>query len=93
VTIHIENHLQDIALVAPSNRRDDLSGLESDAVLTLFAPAEDEMCGKAVVLFQFEREINNELLLVKGQIIWVSHKHGQGWLVEEVHRIRRKTGT
>ncbi|KAL1845339.1 hypothetical protein VTK73DRAFT_654 [Phialemonium thermophilum] len=41
------------------------------------------MHGKAVALFDFERENENELPLVEGQIIWVSYRHGQGWLVAE----------
>ena len=41
------------------------------------------MHGKSVTLFDFERENENELPLVKGQFIWVSYRHGQGWLVAE----------
>jgi hypothetical protein len=41
------------------------------------------MHGKAVALFDFERENENELPLVEGQVIWVSYRHGQGWLVAE----------
>ena len=41
------------------------------------------MHGKAVALFDFERENENELPLVEGQIIWVSYRHGLGWLVAE----------
>ncbi len=41
------------------------------------------MHGKAVALFDFQRENENELPLVEGQVIWVSYRHGQGWLVAE----------
>src|SRR5437667_3973815 len=41
------------------------------------------MHGKAVALFDFQRENENELPLVEGQIIWVSYRTGQGWLVAE----------
>jgi hypothetical protein len=41
------------------------------------------MHGKAVALFDFTREHENELPLVEGQVIWVSYRHGQGWLVAE----------
>jgi hypothetical protein len=41
------------------------------------------MHGKAVALFDFERENENELPLVEGQVIWVSYRHGQGWLVAQ----------
>lgn len=44
---------------------------------------DEEMHGKAVALFDFEREHENELPLREGQIIMVSYRHGQGWLVAE----------
>jgi hypothetical protein len=44
---------------------------------------DEEMHGKAVALFDFERENDSELPLVEGQIIWVSYRYGQGWLVAE----------
>lgn len=47
------------------------------------ASPDEEMHGKAVALFDFERENENELPLVEGQIIWVSYRHGMGWLVAE----------
>ena len=52
------------------------------------ASPDEEMHGKAVALFDFERENENELPLVEGQIIWVSYRHGQGWLVAEDPRTR-----
>lgn len=45
--------------------------------------ADEEMHGKAVALFDFARENENELPLVEGQVIWVSYRHGQGWLVAQ----------
>lgn len=47
------------------------------------ASPDEEMHGKAVALFDFQRENENELPLVEGQVIWVSYRHGQGWLVAE----------
>ena len=44
---------------------------------------DEPMHGKAVALFDFERENENELPLVEGQVISVSYRHGQGWLVAE----------
>ena len=44
---------------------------------------DEEMHGKAVALFDFTREHENELPLVEGQVIFVSYRHGQGWLVAE----------
>ena len=44
---------------------------------------DEEMHGKAVALFDFVREHENELPLTEGQLILVSYRHGQGWLVAE----------
>lgn len=44
---------------------------------------DEEMHGKAVALFDFAREHENELPLKEGQVILVSYRHGQGWLVAE----------
>ncbi|KAL4878399.1 hypothetical protein BJY04DRAFT_209280 [Aspergillus karnatakaensis] len=44
---------------------------------------DEEMHGKAVALFDFIREHENELPLTEGQVIFVSYRHGQGWLVAE----------
>lgn len=44
---------------------------------------DEEMHGKAVALFDFTREHENELPLKEGQVILVSYRHGQGWLVAE----------
>lgn len=44
---------------------------------------DEEMHGKAVALFNFEREHENELPLQEGQVIFVSYRHGDGWLVAE----------
>ena len=53
-----------------------------DYQFTIASP-DEEMHGKAVALFDFERENENELPLVEGQVVWVSYRHGQGWLVAE----------
>jgi hypothetical protein len=60
--------------------RHDESRYSRDYQFTI-ASADEEMHGKAVALFDFERENENELPLVEGQVIWVSYRHGQGWLV------------
>ncbi|KAH8693773.1 hypothetical protein BGW36DRAFT_210494 [Talaromyces proteolyticus] len=44
---------------------------------------DEEMHGKAIALFDFTREHENELPLKEGQVILVSYRHGQGWLVAE----------
>lgn len=38
---------------------------------------------KAIALFDFVPESDNEVGLTEGQIVWVSYRHGQGWLVSE----------
>ena len=53
-----------------------------DYQFTIASP-DEEMHGKAVALFDFSRENENELPLTEGQVIWVSYRHGQGWLVAE----------
>ncbi|PHH67054.1 hypothetical protein CDD81_4449 [Ophiocordyceps australis] len=60
----------------------DQSRYSRDYQFTITSP-DEEFHGKAVALFDFERENENELPLVEGQIIWVSYRHGQGWLVAE----------
>ncbi|KAL9115678.1 MAG: hypothetical protein Q9227_000046 [Pyrenula ochraceoflavens] len=47
------------------------------------ASPDEEMHGKAIALFDFTREHENELPLQEGQVILVSYRHGQGWLVAE----------
>ena len=60
----------------------DDSRYSRDYQFTIVSP-DEEMHGKAVALFDFARENENELPLVEGQVIWVSYRHGQGWLVAE----------
>ncbi|CAN6646262.1 NAP1-binding protein 2 [Trichomonascus vanleenenianus] len=43
----------------------------------------DEVHGRAVALFDFTPENDNEAPLREGQLIWISYRHGQGWLVAE----------
>lgn len=67
---------------SPGMTRQDESRYSRDYQFAIASP-DEEMHGKAVALFDFERENENELPLVEGQIIWVSYRHGQGWLVAE----------
>jgi len=67
---------------SPTYQEEDQSRYSRDYQFTITSP-DEEMHGKAVALFDFERENENELPLVEGQIIWVSYRHGQGWLVAE----------
>ncbi|KAK9451069.1 uncharacterized protein V1518DRAFT_412465 [Limtongia smithiae] len=47
------------------------------------ASEEDEIHGRAVALFDFEPENENEFALKEGQNVWISYRHGQGWLVAQ----------
>ncbi|KAF5693344.1 Nap1p-binding protein [Fusarium denticulatum] len=67
---------------SPGYNDEDQSRYSRDYQFTITSP-DEEFHGKAVALFDFERENENELPLVEGQIIWVSYRHGQGWLVAE----------
>ena len=70
------------SLSSPGYNETDESRYSRDYQFTITSP-DEEFHGKAVALFDFERENENELPLVEGQIIWVSYRHGQGWLVAE----------
>ncbi|KAL6714024.1 HOG (high osmolarity glycerol) pathway protein [Lecanora helva] len=71
---------EDEALGSRDSNRD--SRYSKDYQFTIASP-DEEMHGKAVALFDFARENENELPLTEGQVIWVSYRHGQGWLVAE----------
>lgn len=43
----------------------------------------DEINCRAVALFDFVPENDNEVRLTEGQVIWILYRHGQGWLVAE----------
>ncbi|CAJ2500717.1 Uu.00g035700.m01.CDS01 [Anthostomella pinea] len=67
---------------SPGFQAFDESRYSRDYQFTITSP-DEEMHGKAVALFDFRRENENELPLAEGQIIWVSYRHGEGWLVAE----------
>ncbi|KAK4155523.1 hypothetical protein C8A00DRAFT_41884 [Chaetomidium leptoderma] len=70
------------ACSSPGRINTDESRYSRDYQFTITSP-DEEMHGKAVALFDFVRENESELPLVEGQIIWVSYRYGQGWLVAE----------
>ncbi|KAH3678946.1 hypothetical protein WICMUC_001314 [Wickerhamomyces mucosus] len=43
----------------------------------------DEINTKAIALFEFEPENENEIKLIEGQLIWINYRYGQGWLVAQ----------
>lgn len=61
---------------------EDDTRLSKDYSFTIASP-DEEMHGKAVALFDFESEHENELALKEGQIILVSFRASDGWLVGE----------
>lgn len=71
----------------PGRFSTDESRYSRDYQFTIASP-DEEMHGKAVALFDFARENENELPLVEGQVIWVSYRNGQGWLVAEDPKTR-----
>ncbi|KAK1047863.1 HOG (high osmolarity glycerol) pathway protein [Friedmanniomyces endolithicus] len=47
-------------------------------------PEDEELyAGRSLALYPFDPENSNELRLREGQVIMVSYRHGQGWLVAE----------
>lgn len=75
-----EDESESESLGVPEQASD--SRYSKDYQFTIASP-DEEMHGKAVALFDFARENENELPLTEGQVIWVSYRHGQGWLVAE----------
>lgn len=67
---------------SPIHDRKRSSQNDQDYQFTIASP-DGEMHGRAVALFDFAIEHANELPLVEGQIILVSYRYGQGWLVAE----------
>lgn len=65
-----------------SEAGDDHARYSRNYSFTIASP-DEEMHGKAVALFDFTSEHQNELPLKEGQIILVSYRHGQGWLVAQ----------
>lgn len=77
-----DSYLDDPGAASSSDEEGDESRYSKDYQFTIASP-DEEMHGKAVALFDFARENENELPLVEGQVIWVSYRHGQGWLVAQ----------
>lgn len=46
-------------------------------------PSEHIINRKAIALYDFENENENELGLQEGQVVFIDYRHGQGWLVVE----------
>jgi hypothetical protein len=64
------------------NFNDNDSQYSKEYQFTITSP-DEEMHGKAVALFDFQSENENELSLTEGQIVWISYRQGEGWLVAE----------
>lgn len=74
---------------SPDLRRDNESRYSRDYQFTIASP-DEEMHGKAVALFNFVSESENELPLVEGQVVWVSYRQAEGWLVAEDPRTQER---
>lgn len=61
---------------------DDERRFSRDYQFTIVSP-DEEMHGRAVALFDFKAEGNNELSMREGMIILVSFRQGEGWLVAQ----------
>ncbi|CCF56882.1 hypothetical protein KAFR_0B05860 [Kazachstania africana CBS 2517] len=58
---------------------------------SIILPNEYVINQRAIALYDFEPENDNELGLHEGDIVFISYRHGQGWLVAE-NQPRTKTG-
>lgn len=67
---------------SPSSTPREESRYSRDYQFTITS-SDEEMHGQAVALFDFKSENENELPLIEGQVIWVSYRYGEGWLVAE----------
>lgn len=87
---HNSNNTPNSSAAPRSGEDEDLIPLDSEASTHAQSPQrasmgpEDELfAGESLALYAFEPENPNELRLHEGQIILVSYRHGQGWLVAE----------
>lgn len=64
---------------------------DSDRRQSVLLPNEYIVNKRAVALYDFEPENDNELGFHEGDILFISYRHGQGWLVAE-NQARDKTG-
>ncbi|KAJ4289654.1 hypothetical protein N0V90_010983 [Kalmusia sp. IMI 367209] len=65
------------------NNLDQAELISSDEDYQSTIPTGEDVHGKAVVLYDFEGENHNELSVLEGQIIFISYRHVQGWLVAQ----------
>lgn len=79
---HDQNNYNSEDAFSEEDDEDESARYSRNYSFTIASP-DEEMHGKAVALFDFTREHENELPLVEGQVILVSYRHGQGWLVAE----------
>lgn len=79
---HDPDHYNSDDAYSDEDDEDESARYSRNYSFTIASP-DEEMHGKAVALFDFAREHENELPLKEGQVILVSYRHGQGWLVAE----------
>lgn len=74
-----DEHYQEMDWIHPDENDADLDDSDPYSV-----PQDNiEINQRAIALFDFDPENDNEVALTEGQIILISYRHGQGWLVAE----------
>lgn len=73
-----------------NNNADDTEDIDSKRQ-SIVLPNDYIVNQKAVALYDFQPENDNELELKEGDIVFISYRHGQGWLVAENSK-RTRTG-
>ncbi|KAH7588468.1 SH3 domain [Nakaseomyces glabratus] len=70
---------------------EDIDGNHTDKRASVVMPQDYVVNQKAVALYDFEPENDNELGLKEGDVIFISYRHCQGWLVAQ-NDTQTKTG-
>ena len=80
-----ENHpLRQGQFPVSASESDDDSDYDQSYTLTDEGSSDARLINlQAVALFDFIPENDNEIELREGQSVWISYRHGQGWLVAE----------
>lgn len=80
-----ENHpLRQGQFPFSASESDDDSDYDLSCILTDDGSSDARLINlQAVALFDFIPENDNEIELREGQSVWISYRHGQGWLVAE----------
>lgn len=78
------NHGSATALYAAEGTSGKYAGAAQDPAGYMFqATSPEEVYGPAVALYDFAAVHDNEVSLKQGQVVWISYRHGEGWLVAQ----------